>query len=85
MQDIKLAQNGSTIFGSTESITFSTILIPTNELSGEDYFLSMIPILTPSVNVSATEVLTENDNNFITSCTNADPSVCTFSTSLLES
>ena len=77
----KTAQNGSTIFGSTESITFSTILIPTNELSGEDYFLSMIPILTPSVNVSATEVLTENDNNFITSCTNADPSVCTFSTS----
>jgi hypothetical protein len=35
--------------------------------------------------VSDTEVITENSSSFITSCTNADPSVCTVTTSFFSS
>lgn len=33
-----------------------------------------------SAAISGTEVITENDDNFVTSCTNADPAVCTLMT-----
>jgi hypothetical protein len=34
-----------------------------------------------SASIDASEVITENDSSFITSCTNADPSVCTVTSS----
>lgn len=39
-------------------------------------FIDQMP-LTLSASVSATEVITENDSNFVVSCTDAAPSVCT--------
>jgi hypothetical protein len=50
--------------------------VPSNGMLGRFAFVDQMP-LTLSASVSATEVITENDQLFLVSCTDAAPSVCT--------
>lgn len=68
---------------STASLTLSNVNehhIAIQEIPSEAKLLAAIPNLIFAADVDSAEAVTNNDNLYLSSCTDADPSICTFAT-----